>query len=139
MRCRGQPRRPCIESWRNSHCIRKRSSITWSGAILNLRRECAEVLIVYQDVALQNAKRAAGETASTIITISVDEKPGVQAIGNTAPDLPPVPGKHPKIGRDHEYERFGTCSILAALDLQDGHVTARVEDRHRSVEFIGLL
>ena len=98
-----------------------------------------EVLIVYQDVELQNAKRAAGQTASTIITVSVDEKPGVQAIGNTAPDLPPVPGKHSKIGRDHEYKRFGTCSILAALDLQDGHVTARVEDRHRSVEFIGLL
>ncbi len=97
------------------------------------------VLIVYQDVALQNAKRAAGETASNVITVSVDEKPGVQAIGNTTPDLPPVPGKHPKIGRDGEYERFGTCSILAALDLQDGHVTARVEDRHRSVEFIGLL
>src|SRR5712692_8371709 len=50
-----------------------------------------------------------------------------------------VPGKHPTISRDHEYERLGTCSILAALDLQDGHVTARVEDRHRSVEFIGLL
>jgi transposase len=97
------------------------------------------VLIVYQDVALQNAKRAAGETASNVITVSVDEKPGVQAIGNTAPDLPPVPGKHPKIGRDPEYERFGTCSILAALDLQDGQVTARVEDRHRSIEFIGLL
>ena len=97
------------------------------------------VLIVYQDVALQNAQRAAGETASNVITVSVDEKPGVQAIGNTAPDLPPVPGKHPKIGRDYEYERFGTCSILAALDLQDGRVTARVEDRHRSVEFIGLL
>jgi transposase len=97
------------------------------------------VLIVYQDVELQNAKRAAGEAASGIITVSVDEKPGVQAIGNTAPDLPPVPGKHPKIGRDHEYERLGTCSILAALDLQDGHITARVEDRHRSIEFIGLL
>jgi len=98
-----------------------------------------KVLIVYQDVALQNARRAAGEMASHIITVSVDEKPGVQAIGNTAPDLPPVPGKHPTISRDHEYERLGTCSILAALDLQDGHVTARVEDRHRSVEFIGLL
>jgi transposase len=97
------------------------------------------VLIVYQDVALQNARRAAGETASNIITVSVDEKPGVQAIGNTSPDLPPVRGKHPTISRDHEYERLGTCSILAALDLQDGHVTARVEDRHRSVEFIGLL
>jgi transposase len=98
-----------------------------------------KVLIVYQDVELQNAKRAAGQTASSIITVSVDEKPGVQAIGNTAPDLPPVPGKHPKISRDHEYQRLGTCSILAALDLQDGHVTARVEDRHRSVEFIGML
>jgi transposase len=97
------------------------------------------VLIVYQDVELQNAKRAAGEAASGIITVSVDEKPGVQAIANTAPDLRPVPGKHPKIGRDHEYKRLGTCSILAALDLQDGHITARVEDRHRSVEFIGLL
>ena len=98
-----------------------------------------EVLIVYQDVELQNAKRGDGQPFSNIITVSVDEKPGVQAIGNTAPDLPPVPGKHPKIGRDHEYKRFGTCSILAALDLQDGHVTARVEDRHRSIEFIGLL
>jgi transposase len=98
-----------------------------------------KVLVVYQDVELQNAKRAAGQAASSVITVSVDEKPGVQAIANIAPDLPPVPGKHPKIGRDHEYERLGTCSILAALDLQDGHITARVEDRHRSVEFIGLL
>src|SRR6202521_3755885 len=98
-----------------------------------------KVLIVYQEVELQNTKRAAGEPASAIITVSVDEKPGVQAIANTAPDLPPVPGKHPKIGRDHEYERLGTCSILAARDLQDGHITARVEDRHRSIEFIGLL
>ena len=97
------------------------------------------VLIVYQEAARQNARRAAGETASNIITVSVDEKPGVQAIGNTAPDLPPVPGKHSTIGRDHEYQRLGTCSILAALDLPDGHVTARVEARHRSVEFIGLL
>jgi transposase len=98
-----------------------------------------KVLIVYQDVALQNAKRAASQETSNIITVSVDEKPGVQAIANTAPDLPPVPGKHAQISRDHEYERLGTCSILAALDLQDGHITARVEDRHRSIEFIGLL
>ncbi len=34
---------------------------------------------------------------------------------------------------------MGTCSILAALDLHDGHVTARVERRHRSREFIELL
>src|SRR6202166_4009456 len=36
-----------------------------------------KVLIVYQEVELQNTKRAAGEPASAIITVSVDEKPGV--------------------------------------------------------------
>lgn len=54
-----------------------------------------EVLIVYQDVALQNERRAGGDTASNIITVSVDEKPGLQAIANTSPDLPPVPRQAP--------------------------------------------
>ena len=95
-----------------------------------------EVLLVYREVALQNES---GHLSPLIVTVSVDEKPGLQAIANTAPDLPPVPGKHAKLGRDHEYRRLGTCSILAGLDLHDGHVTARVERRHRSREFVALL
>ena len=98
-----------------------------------------DVLLVYQEVALQNESQRAGEQRPGIITVSVDEKPGLQAIANTAPDLPPVPGKHSGVGRDHEYKRLGTCSILAALDLHEGHVTARVERRHRSREFIAVL
>ena len=101
-----------------------------------------DVLLVYQEVALQNATPNNGKGPAegpAIITVSVDEKPGLQAIANTAPDLRPVPGKHPNVGRDHEYKRLGTCSILAALDLHEGHVTARVERRHRSREFIALL
>jgi transposase len=94
-----------------------------------------EVLLVYQEVALQNQKGG----MISLVTVSVDEKPGLQAIANTAPDRPPVPGRHSGIGRDHEYKRLGTCSILAALDLHTGHVTARVERRHRSREFIALL
>jgi hypothetical protein len=97
-----------------------------------------DILLVYQEVALQNDRQADGATARTI-TVSVDEKPGLQALANTAPDLPPVARKHSAVGRDHEYKRLGTCSILAALDLHDGHVTARVERRHRSREFIDLL
>lgn len=96
-----------------------------------------EVLLVYQEVALQN--QAGGGLLPIVVTVSVDEKPGLQAIANTSPDLPPVPGKHATVGRDHEYKRLGTCSILAALDLHNGHVTARVERRHRSREFIALL
>ena len=98
-----------------------------------------DVLLVYQEVALQNEAQRVGQGRPTVITVSVDEKPGLQAIANTAADLPPVPGKHPNVGRDHEYKRLGTCSILAALDLHEGHVTARVERRHRSREFIALL
>lgn len=100
-----------------------------------------EILLVYQEVALQNERSTATNAplAGKVITVSVDEKPGVQAIANTAPDLPPVPGTHPTVARDHEYKRLGTCSILAALDLHNGHVTTRVERRHRSREFIALL
>jgi transposase len=100
-----------------------------------------EVLMVYQEVALQNqaAGGAPAPVVPSVITVSIDEKPGVQAIANTAPDLPPVPGKHPTVGRDPEYKRYGTVSILASLDLHDGHVLARVEERHRSREFVALL
>ncbi|MEW6367117.1 MAG: IS630 family transposase [Acidobacteriota bacterium] len=97
-----------------------------------------EVLMVYQDVELRR-QNGVSDTCNRVVTVSVDEKPGVQAIATTAPDLPPVPGKYPAIGRDYEYKRLGTVSILAAVDLQDGHVTARVERRHRSREFIALL
>jgi transposase len=96
-----------------------------------------EILLVYREVALQN--QSPGGLAPVIVTVSVDEKPGLQAIANTAPDLPPVPGEYATVARDHEYKRLGTCSILAALDLQDGHVIGRVERRHRSREFIALL
>lgn len=105
-------------------------------------RKMKEVLMVYQEVMLQNDAETAAEAVGAepaVITVSIDEKPGVQAIENTAPDLPPVPGKHPAVGRDHEYKRHGTLSILASLDLQDGHVVARVEERHRSREFVALL
>jgi hypothetical protein len=98
-----------------------------------------EVLLVYQEVMLQNQAGGASLASPPVITVSVDEKPGLQALANTAPDLPPVPGRHPTLGRDHEYKRLGTASILAALDLHTGRVTARVERRHRSREFIALL
>ena len=98
-----------------------------------------EVLLVYQEVMLQNQTGGASEAAPTVITVSVDEKPGLQALANTAADRPPVPGRHSTVARDHEYQRLGTASILAALDLHTGRVTARVERRHRSREFIALL
>jgi transposase len=97
-----------------------------------------EVLCVYKEVNLQNETLEFGEVPS-VITVSVDEKPGVQAIQNIAPDILPDPEKQSRIMRDHEYKRLGTLSVLAALDLHSGHVIAQVHDRHRSSEFISLL
>ena len=98
-----------------------------------------EVVMVYEEVSLATEEGVRDQQGKQIITVVVDEKPGVQALANTSPDLPPVPNKFPTIGRDHEYKRMGTASILAAMDLHDGHIIGRVEKRHRSCEFILLL
>ena len=60
-----------------------------------------------------------------MFTVSVDEKLGVQALATTAPDLAPAPRQHASIGREHEYVRHGTLSILAALDLHTGEITEK--------------
>jgi transposase len=100
----------------------------------------AEVLCVYRDVEMRRAAAATGQdSGSEIAVVSYDEKPGIQAIGNTAPDLPPVPGTHPTIQRDHEYKRHGTVTLMAGIDLLTGAVHALVKDRHRSREFIEFL
>jgi transposase len=100
----------------------------------------AEVLFVYREVGLlkQSALAQEGE-APAVAIVSFDEKPGVQAIGTTAPDLPPVPSRHACVGRDHEYVRHGTLSLLAGIDLLTGEVHASVEERHRSREFVAFL
>lgn len=101
----------------------------------------AEVLCVYRQVKiLKKAEAAAGKRQSKAVAIiSYDEKPGIQAIATTAPDLPPVPGVYPTFARDHEYKRHGTVSLLAGIDLVTGQVHALVRDRHRSREFIEFL
>ena len=82
------------------------------------------------------------EGSGDITVISYDEKPGIQALQNLAPDLPPVRGRHRSNGRDYEYKRHGTVSLLAGIDLLTGMAHGIVRDRHRSsefVEFLGLL
>jgi transposase len=99
----------------------------------------AEVLCVYREVALLKQSAVAQEPeAPAIAIISYDEKPGVQAIGTTAPDLSPRPLRYDCVARDHEYVRHGTLSLLAGIDLLTGVVHASVEERHRSREFVGF-
>src|SRR6266852_6325823 len=103
-------------------------------------RKMAEVLCVYREVqVLKKAAAKSKKPGKPVAIVSYDEKPGIQAIATTAPDLPPVPGTYATLARDYEYKRHGTLSPLAGIDLLTGRVHALVKERHRSREFIEFL
>ncbi len=104
------------------------------------KQKMAEVLCVYREVKLiKEAAAAKREPSDAVAIVSYDEKPGIQAIATTAPDLPPEPGRHATLARDYEYKRHGTVILLAGIDIITGQVHALVKDRHRSREFIEFL
>lgn len=101
----------------------------------DFEQKMASVLYVYKEVEMVVEKA----NESIYAFLSYDEKPGIQAIENKAPDISPSPGKYPCIGRDYEYVRHGTLSLMAGIDLVTGHIVATVEERHRSCEFVEFL
>ena len=100
----------------------------------------ADVLHVYKEVEILNGELTRGDVKEAgLVTISYDEKPGIQAIETTGKELPPVAGKHGRITRDYEYIRHGTVSLLAGIDLHTGVVTEVVREKHKSADFIAFL
>lgn len=67
------------------------------------------------------------------VVLCVDEKSQIQALNRTQPLLPIDLGQPER--RTHDYERNGTTSLFAALDLATGEVMGRCFRHHRSVEF----
>jgi transposase len=103
-------------------------------------QKMAQVLCVYREVeVLKKASATSKRPSKAVAIVSYDEKPGIQAIATTAPDLPPVPGVYASFARDYEYKRHGTLSLLAGIDLITGKVHALIKDRHRSREFVEFL
>jgi len=97
-------------------------------------RKMNDVLIVYKQMEIQFET----DEDNGIVTISYDEKPGIQAIANTTDDL--LPSKENGfIGRDSEYKRLGTVSLLAGMDLYTGEIIPLVRDTHKSSGFIEFL
>ena len=50
----------------------------------------------------------------------MDEKSQIQALDRTAPTLPMLPGTPERA--THDYERNGTTSLYAALNIQSGEI-----------------
>lgn len=93
-----------------------------------------EVLVVYKQLEIQfETKENNG-----MVTLSYDEKPGIQALANKAPDLLPNM-EHGYVSRDYEYKRHGTVSLLAGMDLYTGEIIPLVRDTHKSSDFIEFL
>ena len=71
------------------------------------------------------------------IVLCVDEKTRVQALDRTQPLLPMRPGQIER--RTHDYKSNGTVQLFAALEVHAGRVVSRIEERHRSREFIAFM
>ena len=71
------------------------------------------------------------------LVLCVDEKSQIQALDRTAPLLPMRPGQIER--RTHDYARYGTTSLFAALDTKSGELIGQTQRRHRSVEFRAFL
>lgn len=100
-----------------------------------------QVLVVYKQIELlfdENGELLIPAGEQDIHTVSYDEKPGIQAIATTSPDLNPT-RENGTIKRDYEYKRLGTVSLLAAIDLLTGEAIPLVRDTHNSDDFIDFL
>ncbi len=71
------------------------------------------------------------------VVLSIDEKSQIQALDRTQPGLPMKPGRCGTM--THDYKRYGTTTLFAALNVLDGTVIGRNMQRHRHQEFIRFL
>ena len=71
------------------------------------------------------------------LVLCVDEKSQLQALERTQRSLPLNWGT-PET-RTHDYRRYGTTTLFAALDVATGKVIGQLKRRHRSIDFIGFL
>jgi transposase len=71
------------------------------------------------------------------LVLSADEKTQVQALDRTQPGLPMVPGRCGTL--THDYQRHGTTTLFAAIEMAQGHVIASCRPRHRHQEWIQFL
>ena len=71
------------------------------------------------------------------LVLCVDEKSQIQALDRTQPILPMMPGLPER--RTHDYRRYGTTTLFAALNVATGKVIGELHRRHRSKEFLSFL
>ena len=152
----GHPRMATVSETRLRKILRDAKVQPWRVTYYCERRDeefdakAHDVLVVYRQLSL--CFDEAGEVWAECVdaegravhTVSVDEKPGIQAIAPTGEDRPPAAGGDAKgrpatVQRDHEYRRLGTWSLIAGIDLTEGVAHPLVRESHRSSDFVDFL
>ena len=94
----------------------------------------AAVLHVYKEVEILNEGLLRGEIREPgMVTVSYDEKPGIQALAQKTPDRPAIPGQHASPTRDYEYHGWGPfrywrgwiCTVARSPRSSARHTRAR--------------
>jgi hypothetical protein len=71
------------------------------------------------------------------IVLCVDEKSQIQALDRTQPGLPIKKGRCGTM--THDYKRYGTTTLFAALEVLQGRVVGQCFERHRHQELLRFL
>src|SRR4029453_12400650 len=71
------------------------------------------------------------------VVLAVDEKSEIQALDRTQPGLPIKPGRLGTM--THDYQRHGTTTLFAALNILEGTLIGPCMARHRHQQFIRFL
>jgi hypothetical protein len=71
------------------------------------------------------------------VVFSVDEKSRIQALDRTQPGLPLKKGRCGTM--THDYKRYGTTTLFAALEVATGKVIGQCMSRHRHQEWLKFL
>ena len=111
----------------------------------DFEKKMHDVLVIYKQIEMRFDEDGClipfEEDEEVVHTLSYDEKPGIQAIATTCEDRMPIPNTENEstIRRDYEYNRLGTLSLLAAIDLLTGEAIPLVSDTHKSSDFVTFL
>ena len=132
-----------IKPHKMAHCCERRDP--------NFKAKTRDVLLLHEQLSLrfdEDGNLIPWEEGQEIHVLSYDEKPGIQAIANTAPDLRPEAGGAGDAGdaggrgtvrRDCEHGRLGTLSLLASIDLPAGEATPLAGETHKSSDYVEFL
>ncbi len=71
------------------------------------------------------------------LVLSLDEKSQIQALDRTQPGLPLKKGRCQTM--THDYKRYGTTTLFAALNVASGQILGTCMQRHRHQEWLRFL